>query len=301
MELLRTVLPTALLALGLGRLALSFLPPGRLGSHALHEWPRTLAVSFLLGLLLVRSYAAVFEMSPVPLAIACGLLVFLRLATLPGAMVPPQPQPARTRQPAAVLLLLAAVCLPWLVRGEAGSLRTLNALAASAMVLLLDGALEEVAGRAWLRRGALFALMLALAWLPPGAGQQAMPWGALGWLAGTGLAAGWFLRADRRQGALAALALAFGGDLELRANALIAAGALVILILCTAAPSRRWIATVSIVAYGLRLLLAQGATANAAPEGLAVLLLPAAPALLLAVWLALRIPALQRRVLAAGI
>jgi hypothetical protein len=294
-------LPTALLALGLGRLLLSFLPPGRLGSHGLHELPRTLAVSFLLGLLIVRSYAAVFEMSPVPLALVCALLVFIRLATLPGAMVPPQQQPARTRQPAAALLLLAAVCLPWLVRGEVSSLRTLNALAASALVLLLDGALEEVAARAWLRRSALCALMLALVWLSPSAARQAMPWGALGWLAGTGLAAGWFLRADRRQGALAALALAFGGDLELRTNALLAAGALAILIACTAAPSRRWIATLSLVAYGLRLLLANGALANELPEGLAVLLLPALPALLLAIMLALRIRALQRRVLAAGI
>lgn len=279
------VLTTVLLAIGLGRLGLSFLPPGRPGSHEVGELPRTLAFSLLLGLLVVRAYATLFEMAPLPLAIACSVLVFVRLSTLPGAMVPPQPRMRERRSIASLLLMLAALCVPWLVQVDPGNLRWLNALCACAALLVLDATLEERVQRGILRRSGLLALALLLPFLPMPGGAQAIPWGAVAWLVGTGLAVGWFARADRRQGALCALALAFGGDLDVRANALLAAAALVLLVVLSAAPSRRWIGSVALAAFALRLALTLPLEAPAVAWSLAAILWPLLPAVLLAVLL----------------
>ncbi len=293
MDVLQTLLPTALLALGLGRLLLSCLPPGRLGSHAIAELPRTLALSFLLGLLAVRAYATCFDMAPLPLAIGCSVLVFLRLSTLPGAMVPPQPRPREQPSWIGLLLLVAALAVPFLVEADPGRLREWNAVCACATLLVLDATLEEGWKRAVPRRAALLALAVGLPFLPVPGGTQAMAWGVIAWLAGAGLAIGWLRRADRRQGALCALALAFGGDLDLRENALLAAAALALLIALSPAPSRRWIALPALVAYALRLALTLPLEAPAVEWSAAALFWPLLPAgmLALSAWLACRLSA----------
>lgn len=86
-----------------GRVVLAWLPAGRYGGHAVAELPRTASVSLLLGLavatLVARwaeydgSYTRAVYWRPA-LGLAVAAAAALRLATLPGAMVP-RHEPAR--------------------------------------------------------------------------------------------------------------------------------------------------------------------------------------------------------------
>ena len=100
-----------------GRVVLSLLPPGPLGSHTPRDLPVTWAASHLLGTLIAGLSLAAFE-PRTPLGLAALLLPWapvagLRIATLPGAMVPRHDLrlQATDRAPTALtaLVLLAAL------------------------------------------------------------------------------------------------------------------------------------------------------------------------------------------------
>src|SRR5688572_17286887 len=90
-----------------GRVLLSFLPPGEVGSHAWRELPATVATSLVLGCLAASLVGPTWA-----LGIALGLAL-VRWFTLPGAMVPRHRPPGeRTR----ALDLVLALALPaWIV------------------------------------------------------------------------------------------------------------------------------------------------------------------------------------------
>lgn len=123
---------STLAALFVGRTALSVLPPGRTGEHALGALPLTCAVSFGLGLAILAAQLFAF--------VTCGLAVnawtllvpwvfvaAARLALAPGAMVP---RHAPRRERAGLLALAstgaAAVAVPlavWSAALAAGEFR----------------------------------------------------------------------------------------------------------------------------------------------------------------------------------
>ena len=84
-----------LIQLGVGRILLSWLPPGRLGGHRPIELPATLGASYLLGglaLEVVGRVAALLESdsgsaNPLFYLLPFGALLLIRLATLPGYFV----------------------------------------------------------------------------------------------------------------------------------------------------------------------------------------------------------------------
>lgn len=105
----------ALLAVALvGRVLLSLLPPGPLGSHRPPDLPTTWAVCHLLGLLALTVQARLFSAagtggeSPLLWTVPWILLAGARLVTLPGAMVPRHGLRSEAPSRAARLLGLAA-------------------------------------------------------------------------------------------------------------------------------------------------------------------------------------------------
>lgn len=259
MDVLLELLPVLLLALGLGRVILSFFPPGPLGSHALGELPRTLAASLLLGLLAMQLHARLLDREPISLALATTLLVFVRLSTLPGAMIPPRSDQSLAPKLGARLLLLGACALPWLVEHPnlSSNLRCLGALAQSALVLVLDQALTVAKSEAsalrspTLRRALLCLWMLAFAWICTGLDT----WAALAACAAVAWAVPWLRIADRRAGALSACACAFAGHWASWNSTAFALLLICALVLLTQAPARRWILLWCGLAMSLRLLL----------------------------------------------
>ncbi|MFN0242139.1 MAG: hypothetical protein ACKVWV_04535 [Planctomycetota bacterium] len=98
-----------------GRVALSLLPAGSVGAHRLTELPATWATSHVLGWILLtveeRVLAACgLSSSAIVLLAPWALLATLRIATLPGALVP-RHEPARERSSVAVRALLLASAL----------------------------------------------------------------------------------------------------------------------------------------------------------------------------------------------
>ena len=220
-----TELLLLLQVLFVGRVALSLLPPGRVGSHRPEGLAATLAASLLVGRVVLvlgdlpHMLLGLPGLSASTLALLAVGALAVRWLTLPGAFVatpPPRVDPAGPRDVA--LRWLAAVAIAvGLVRAahtyatELGtsSLPLMGSLPYLALPVLLDHALRELelpAGpRTW-----VWLLPALLVWLLP---QETVLHAALPWIAldlGTGAA---FLivrrrRADRR--ALALSAIAFG-------------------------------------------------------------------------------------------
>jgi hypothetical protein len=207
----------------LGRLALSFFPPGDPGGHAPRELPETAATSLALGWLTLCFAGIPFfglwawladrgssAARWLPHALAAGLLAvlfFARRLTLPGAMVPRHSVVQETFGRARPLLFSAI--LVWL----AHALLTkafVGALAWLALGLLLERALWR-ARRAAMGRALFLLAFLALGF--PHASRREL-FGltdvlALAAALGAGAASlvPWLRRADRRAGLLAGLFL----------------------------------------------------------------------------------------------
>jgi hypothetical protein len=177
----------ALLALLLaGRILLALLPPGEVGGHSPRALPATLSVSLLLGVLWS---AAVSGLGPVPWGLL-GLAGIARVWTLPGAMVPRHRVPSEPTP-----LLDAAAGLAGAALVVAAGVSAVVPIAAS---LCLFHALR-VARRAAPGPHAFLVLGAATELHPPAAG--------LALVLGASFLVPWLRRADRRAGALAALAL----------------------------------------------------------------------------------------------
>lgn len=98
-----------------GRVALSLLPPGSVGAHRLGELPATWATSHALGWILLTLEQRVLDAlgvtsNAIVLLAPWALLATLRIATLPGALVP-RHEPAHERTFVSVRALLLASAL----------------------------------------------------------------------------------------------------------------------------------------------------------------------------------------------
>jgi hypothetical protein len=209
-----------------GRVTLSLLPPGRLGSHRLGELAATLSASVLLGYavtLVADLPAVVLGLPSLPVgtlaSLALGAAV-LRWMTLPGAFVPsPFPSvdsPSTTgvagRWASALTILLG------LMRAEGATeltaawhALTLEHLPFLALPALLDHALRQL-DQADRPRTWVWVLPAVLVWVLP---AEVLLHGELPWVAfllggGAGFLLVWRRNADRR--ALAVSALAFGAS-----------------------------------------------------------------------------------------
>lgn len=204
----------------LGRLALSFLPPGELGSHRPSAWLRTWAASHFVGGALGSATDAWCARLGVTLdaRVALGLValvVIVRWLTLPGGMVPRHPPPSERAGFVTWALRLAWIGAAFAL--ERDPLAIADVLAAGVFV-------EHSLGVA--RRAPWARAALALAWTVVGfngaafepaeialASRSAFVTDALApaALSGAVLASGWIAwrrRADARALALAALAAA---------------------------------------------------------------------------------------------
>jgi hypothetical protein len=117
-NLLGGLLGLALFAF-VGRVILSWLPPGEPGYHRPAKLPATWAASHLLGLVTYHTLAVLLEPFPMritvlSLSVPFALLALVRWFALPGAMVPRASRPP-TRSPLAARVLLALIAIALLV------------------------------------------------------------------------------------------------------------------------------------------------------------------------------------------
>jgi hypothetical protein len=157
-----------------GRVVLSWLPPGRLGGHALRDLPATLAASFVSYWALTHVASGLARLAGLPPTAFRAFLplvaaaALLRWLTLPAAFVPTPPPRVRPASPLAVALqwLCAAAVAVYLFspagQAEAPPVSvagiTTSALTYLTLPALLDHALREFGTRAGPR---------VLAWLAP--------------------------------------------------------------------------------------------------------------------------------------
>ena len=207
-----------------GRVILAWLPPGRLGGHALRELPSTLAACFVLDWAASRAVSGVARYLDqrvllgafLPLIAAAAVV---RVLTLPATFVPTPPP--RLKPAKALFVLIACACaaatfvylLGRIDEGDspsAGSSRVyMTALIYLALPALLDHALRELEVRPEVR---------LLVWLTPALLLAIVPRSLIftddvaftPLLFGTGVAFAVVarMRADRR--AAACSAIAFG-------------------------------------------------------------------------------------------
>lgn len=248
------------LALLLGRVLLSFLPPGEPGGHSLRRLPVTLAASLVLGagLLLALSFVA-----NEPWALALGLGTagwLLRWATSPGGIVPRHGLPEERAGWLARLLFVGALVpaiLAWPSAGEYLEdlpdlyfMEIAHRLALVLLVVFVEHGLAT-ARRAPLGRR-LFVLALSLLLFrenpnPASSSQLIERISAAGYVAGAAFALGWLRRADRRSALLAIACFVLGRPWDSFEGVVLVAAALLALVLCTPLPSRAWIAKASAV------------------------------------------------------
>jgi hypothetical protein len=271
-----------------GRCLLSFLPPGPTGSHAPRDLPTTWAVSHLLGLALLEAWIALERgagrsLSAWSLPVVIAIATALRVATLPGAMVPRhEPALARDGWLARVVRVAAIAVAAWasysfrelagaLESPERGDLQTVLAIASAfAALVLVDHALEVARAKPWVR--AVGMLLLAGVWRARGFGDEhglALQ-SAVFYVAGAAFSIGWMRRADRRALFLSALAYAAASAFALGGFALSIAG-LAGLVLGTPRASRKRVATIAAVALALAVTLAWPVLAHGALKPLAAL------------------------------
>jgi hypothetical protein len=252
-----------------GRILLSFLPPGLPGRHSPRDLPATWAASHLLGSVTLAFELRLLErfgIAPHPLVLLApwALLALARWITLPGAMVP-RHEPAHEASGTLETLLLLASALAVLAspffRAEALAhpsaafepdtpLRIADALALLALVSFgLSTARRAPLGRAV----AVLALAAALATAIARSFTLPIPLTlALG--GGLTLGVSWLRRGDRRAAALAVIALSGSALLGPRA-AIFGAAGLFALWLHTAPPSRPNLALLSTALFAVCAIL----------------------------------------------
>ncbi len=255
-----------------GRVALSLLPAGPPGSHAVTELPITWAASHLLGSLILFSElelarALGLHANLAALVLPWCFVLVLRYVTLPGGFVPrhaPRTEIgsalARSFAFAASLVVIAAACLrPELAHGAGPFARALAGRASLATPLTAANALAALcfcaaglrtARRAPLGRGVvLLALSAMIAMLGLSLDDSALLMCAAG---GAGFAVAWLRRADKRARMLSIFASA-GAASSGVVGWTIALGLLVGLVARTATPARARTAALSAICLAVAL------------------------------------------------
>lgn len=232
-----------------GRLALSLLPPGDVGSHAPRDGPLTWAVSHALGTLafaLLGGLGFLGSIHPAWLFALGGAALVARVFTLPAGMVPRHDPPAETPNGLARLLaiaILVVIASAWVRElrhpTELGPARTATW---TALVILIGYALERARRAPAGRRCA--QLIAACGAFALASEIRADEWVLMFFFgAGCAFLIPWLRRADRR--ALALSALSFAACLPWRARGWpLALAGVCALIAWTPRPSRsaalRW-------------------------------------------------------------
>jgi len=252
------------LALLLGRILLSFLPPGEPGGHAPRKLPATLAASLLLGSGLLLGLSFVCDE---PWTVALGLAAaggLVRWATSPGGIVPRHELAHERGGWLAHLVYLAALLpafLAWPRPGEALEepadlclIESLHRVSLVLLVVVLEHGLAT-ARRAPLGR-ALFVLALSTFLFRenphPGSNAELVERiSAACFGAGAAFALGWLRRADRRSALLAIACFVIGRPWDTFDGVALVAVALLALVICTPRASRAWIAKACAIGFGL--------------------------------------------------
>lgn len=268
-----------------GRVALAILPPGPPGGHALGELPMTWATAHLLGLVAWLAGERVLEFAGIEpnawLLLAPWIVIaIVRLATLPGAVVPrhelrrePPSSSARIMRRAAFIILAVFAGARLLEREAARAstraadfdfVRTLGSFGASGMpsfaawCFLLETAIAlllvcehglERARRAPLRRAlalVAIALLLGVFGIKADAREEVLIAAMFG--SGAAFAIPWMRRADRRGLALSVIFLGATSLFAPRGTTLAIAGLLGLWI-ATPAPSRRTVGAWSLGSF----------------------------------------------------
>ena len=229
-----------LIQLGVGRVLLSWIPPGRLGGHRRHELLATLGVSYLLGGLVLRYQGILVpgwgEASVGWHLLPWTVLLGLRLATLPAYYVAGR-EPEHEPYPLGLFLFLffAALLLP-LPDPSLGLLAFLPVLSH----LLWQG---RRAPR-WRAFWAVLLLALTSGWI---SGLSVAP-GDLDLALGAGFLIPWVRRNDFRAGALSAVFFLGGG---LTGEWAASAVGWIALLAVSHAPQRVFAGKASLLAAGL--------------------------------------------------
>lgn len=254
------------LALLLGRILLSFLPPGEPGGHALRKLPATLAASLLLGagVLLGLSFVSDEPSTALGLAAAAALV---RWVTSPGGIVPRHELPHERWGVLARLAYCAALAPAFLTWPQAGEVpegppdlvfvEGLHRVSLVLIVVAVEHGLAT-ARRAPLGRAWIVLALSAFLWRENPIARTGAEFfersGAACFGAGAAFALGWLRRADRRSALLAIACFVVGRPWNSYDGAVLVAAALLALVLCTPEASRAWIAKAC--AGGLVLCLA---------------------------------------------
>lgn len=270
-EALIALLATALV----GRVVLSVLPPGRPGFHSLDELGITWAASHLAGVVALGiqrqiSQALGIDVNPVTLFAQWAIVLVVRWATSPGAIVPRHAPREEIAGPTARIVALAAFAVAIAAAWTADSKDSVHELASRIFVLADLVALLCIGteGLRCARRAPLgtatvvLGLSIALALLGVARdSSRELTSVLLCTGASSAFAIAWLRRADRRGRALAILAafglVSFGGQAWI-----FAVGLLVGLALHTPAPSRGRTTAIAAIALcaAVGIALASGQT-----------------------------------------
>ncbi len=201
----RGILIWIVLPLVAGRIVIAWLPPGRIGGHALREAPATAASSWLIGLVTCSAIGALPEPARKVAVVVFVLLAIVRIGTGPAAMVP-RHEPALVRESAlsrailiAAWIMIGTAVRAFALQADAEALGTVVFTACTAAVaILVADALEVARCPAWVR--AVGVLLYASTLFIQPAQPSSVP--ALCatslFVAGALQAIAWFRRADRR-------------------------------------------------------------------------------------------------------
>jgi hypothetical protein len=221
-----------LIVLLIGRVVLSWLPPGRLGAHVLRELPATLAACFVLDWATSRAFSGLARTLAPPIAHRAFLplvavAALARWLTLPATFVPtPPPRVAPARM---LLVAIPWACAAVLAVYLSGPLfeanaspnaithATMIALTYVALPVLLEHALRELEVPAAARL-MVWAAPALLLWILPNSliYTDDVAWTPLLFGVGVAFAVVARIRADRRASAFSAIA--FGAMATLAAG-----------------------------------------------------------------------------------
>lgn len=199
------------LALAVGRVVLSLLPPGSAGSHHWRELPLTAALSWMLGdVALLPTNALLGAVGVVQPYVAPALWLavgVVRWRLGPHAFVPRrEPESPRVRGALLLAVALLATCAWPMIEARTIDTAHLQTFGERLLLAILTSHGFASARRAQIGRGLLVALLLTTPVLlhDDGLATHALALVAMG----VSCSVGWLRRADRRERVLALIAFA---------------------------------------------------------------------------------------------